>query len=56
MDKVKSFCQCAHPSAVSTEFDDWFQWDVCCDCGKEIEMTREPLNHYDGEDHVVGWE
>ena len=57
MDNMKTYCACGNPSRiVTTEFNDWFQWDICCDCGKEIEMSREPLNHFDGEDHVVGWD
>ena len=56
MERNAEYCQCQNPCSVTTEFNDWFQWDVCCNCGKEIEMSREPLNHYDGEDHVVDWE
>lgn len=56
MERNTEYCQCKNSRSVTTEFNDWFQWDVCCNCGKEIEMSREPLNHYDGEDHVIDWE
>ena len=52
----REYCQCAHSSSVTTAFNDWYQWNVCFDCGKEIEDSRELLNHFDGEDHVVDWD
>lgn len=49
---TNDYCTCKHCSSVSSECDDWNEWDVCCDCGKVIEDSYRSLNHYDGEDHV----
>ena len=47
----KDYCQCDTIECVSTDIDDFGQWDVCSKCGKPIEDTYEYFNHYDGEDH-----
>ncbi len=48
----KDYCKCKKSSAVTTDFNDFYEYDICCDCGKIIEDSFRPLNHYDGEDHV----
>ena len=47
----REYCQCTHPSTVTTVEDEWGYWDVCCDCGKPLEDGVHYYNHYDGEDH-----
>lgn len=48
----QDFCQCKQPTKVYTDFNDWYELDICCDCGKIIEDSYRELDHYDGEDHV----
>lgn len=52
MDYENDFCQCEHCSSIYTNFNDWYEWDVCSDCEKPIENSLRELNHYDGDDHV----
>lgn len=47
------FCQCEHPSSVTSGIGDFCFWLVCCDCYKPIEDSFEYYNHYDGEDHAI---
>lgn len=51
MDK-KDYCQCKNITKVTTGFDDFNEYDICCNCGKIIEDSFRSLNHFDGEDHV----
>lgn len=53
LDKKTEFCQCEHPSSVTSESNDFGLWLVCCDCNKPIEDSFEYHNRYDGEDHVL---
>lgn len=48
----KDYCKCKNIGKVTSSFDDWYEFDICCNCGKIIEDSFRPLNHYDGEDHV----
>jgi hypothetical protein len=50
--KKEDYCQCKQPSNVYTNFNNWYEFDCCGNCGKIIEGTFRPLDHYDGEDHV----
>jgi len=50
--KKYDYCNCKGVNTVTTDFDDWYEFDICCSCGKVIEDSIKPLNHYDGEDHV----
>ena len=50
----KEYCQCNLHTKVTSDFDDWYKFDLCCTCGKIIEDSIEPLNHMDGEDFVYG--
>lgn len=50
--KKYDFCKCKGVYLVTSGFDDWNEFDICCKCGKIIEDSFRPLNHYDGEDHV----
>lgn len=34
---LSDFCKCQNCSGVHTETDDWYQYDICNDCGKIIE-------------------
>ena len=34
---LHDYCKCKNPSSVHTETDDWYQYDVCNDCGKKLE-------------------
>lgn len=34
---LSDFCKCQNRSGVHTETDDWYQYDICNDCGKIIE-------------------
>ena len=52
MDNNK-FCQCKSIGNITSGSDSWYEYDVCCNCGKIIEDSFRELNHYDGEDHVV---
>lgn len=52
MDNKIEYCTCKNSNSVHTEFNDWYEWDVCNDCNKMIEDSIRELNHYDGEDHV----
>ena len=45
------YCECETISEITTNFNDWCTWDVCCKCNKVIDGSYENLNHYDGEDH-----
>lgn len=56
MDEDIEFCTCENCTCVSTEFSDWYEWDVCSNCGKLIEGSIRSLDHYDGEDHVIYFE
>lgn len=47
------FCECKNSSSISTKTGEWGQWDICNDCGKELEDSYQDYNHYDGEDHVL---
>lgn len=49
----KDYCKCKGVSQVTGGFDDFCEYDICCKCGKIIEDSFRPLNHYDGEDHVI---
>lgn len=40
----EEFCRCNKPSSVHTEIDDWYQFDVCNDCGKVLEDGIRPLD------------
>lgn len=46
------YCQCKNISKVTSDFNDFCEYDICCTCGKIIEGSERFLNHYDGEDHV----
>ena len=46
------YCQCKIRGKVTTDFDDWYEFDRCCTCGGILEDSIEPLNHMDGEDFV----
>lgn len=48
----QDYCTCDHSSSISSEFNDWYECDICNDCGKIIEDSFRELNYYDGEDHV----
>ena len=48
----KDYCKCKKSTAVTTKFNDFYEYDICCDRGKVIEGSYRDLNHYDGEDHV----
>lgn len=48
----EDYCQCKSFSKVYTDFDDWYEFDRCSNCGKIIKDSFRELNHYDGEDHV----
>ena len=52
----REYCTCKFEKGETVEVyidddDEWGWWDVCCKCGKEIEGTYTPFNHFDGEDH-----
>lgn len=49
----RDFCQCKSTNSVTSDFNDWYEYDICCSCGKIIEDSFRPLDHYDGEDHVI---
>mgnify|MGYP007131982960 CR=1 FL=1 len=34
---INDFCQCKNPSSVYTETDNFYQYDICNDCGKVLE-------------------
>lgn len=56
MTKEYPRCECGNPSnTASTSMNDFGCWDVCEDCGKQIDGTFEYFNHYDGEDHMFEW-
>ena len=46
------YCKCPGRGMLTSGFNDWYEYDVCCNCGKIIEDSFRSLNHYDGEDHV----
>ena len=50
--KRREYCKCNEAFTVVTDDDEWGEWDVCTNCGKEIEGTYKEFNHYDGEDHM----
>ena len=50
--KKNDYCNCKGVNAVTTDFDSWYEFDRCCSCGKVIEDSIKPLDHYDGEDHA----
>ena len=49
---MKDYCKCKNVTTVTTDFDDFYEYDISCKCGKIIEGSYRELNHYDGEDHV----
>lgn len=42
--KTTDFCKCKNRSGVYTDFDDWYQYDICNDCNKILEDGIRPLN------------
>lgn len=34
---LKDFCKCQNSSGVHTECNDWYQYDICNNCGKVLE-------------------
>lgn len=50
--KDNKYCQCKGVSMLTSGFDDFCEYDICCKCGKIIEGSYRYLDHYDGEDHV----
>ena len=34
---LKDYCKCTNRSGVHTDITDWYQYDVCNDCGKILE-------------------
>lgn len=46
------YCKCKNVSKVTTDYNECYEFDVCCTCGKILEDSYRPLNHFDGEDHV----
>lgn len=40
----KDYCKCKNSSGVHTVTDNWYQYDVCNDCGKILEDGIRPLN------------
>lgn len=45
---TRDYCKCEDCPDVFIESDDeWFVWNVCSKCGKEVECSREPLSNYD---------
>ena len=50
IEKIR-YCKCKSTTSVTSEIEEWGDWDVCCKCGKPIEDGFHYYNHYDGEDH-----
>ena len=46
------YCKCSNVNEVTTSFNDFYEFDICCSCGKILEDSCRPLNHFDGEYHV----
>jgi len=44
MMKNSSYCGCENVISVHTDIDDFWQWDVCNTCNKEIEDSRQDVN------------
>ena len=43
-------CKCKNSSGIHTEIDNWYQYDICNDCGKIIEDGIRPIN--DNGDYI----
>lgn len=41
---LSDFCKCQNRSGIHTETDDWYQYDICNDCGKIIEDGIRNIN------------
>lgn len=41
---LKDFCKCEKSSSLHTDTNDWYQFDICNDCGKVIEDGVRPIN------------
>ena len=50
--KANDYCKCKSVGTVTSDFNDYYEFDICCNCGKIIENSFRELNHYDGKDHV----
>ena len=46
------YCKCKNVSKITTDYNDFYEFDICCTCGKILEDSYRPLNHFDGEDNV----
>lgn len=50
------YCNCGAALITTVDDGDGFgYWDVCCKCGKRLEMGHHYYNHYDGVDHDDDW-
>lgn len=41
---IKDFCKCKNVISVHTETDDFYQYDICNNCGKVLEDGIRPLD------------
>lgn len=41
---LKDYCKCNISSGVHTEIDNYYQYDICNDCGKVLEDGIRPLD------------
>lgn len=46
---LHDYCKCKNSSGSHTEFNSWYQYDVCNDCGKVLEDGIRNIN--DNEDY-----
>lgn len=40
----KDYCKCNPCTRVHTETDEWYQYDICNDCGKVLEDGIRPID------------
>lgn len=38
------YCKCTEVHSVHTDFNDWYQFDICNKCGKVLEDSIRPLD------------
>lgn len=48
---LKDYCKCDKSSGVHTETDEWYQYDICNDCGKVLEDGIRNID--DNGDYLV---
>lgn len=41
---LSDYCKCKKSSGCHTEVDNWYQYDICNDCGKVLEDGIRSIN------------